>query len=294
MSNFPTELFKNEVLYQVQDGVCVITMNAPDRMNTMGSAMNAGVQVALDMATEDPAVQVIVFTGNGRAFCAGGNLNPEAEDGAASGFKDKPGQKIPATVTAAVRNLRHGMSSSELLRETPKPTIAAVNGACAGAGFSWACACDLRFASDNAIFRSGFLTAGLSGDYGGTWTLPRIVGSAKAREIYLMNRKLSSGEAKNMNLVTDIFPSESFMDEVLTIAKEMAAAPPLALKRIKQNLNDADAQMNFSAALDNEAERHARAAFHPDAAEAGLAFMQKRKPSFVGVGKRKPWEYSKL
>jgi 2-(1,2-epoxy-1,2-dihydrophenyl)acetyl-CoA isomerase len=148
----------------------------------------------------------------------------------------------------------------------------------------------------------------------GTWTLPRIVGSAKAREIYLMNRKLSSGEAKNMNLVTDIFPSESFMDEVLTIAKEMAAAPPLALKRIKQNLNDADAQvvhamvifelptalliavlqMNFSAALDNEAERHARAAFHPDAAEAGLAFMQKRKPSFVGVGKRKPWEYSKL
>jgi enoyl-CoA hydratase/carnithine racemase len=123
---FPSELFKNEVLYKVEDGVCVITLNAPDRMNTMGAALNTGVQVALDMATEDPEVRVIVFTGTGRAFCAGGNLSPEAEDGAATGFKGKEGQIIPATVNAAVRNLRHGMSSSEVLRETPKPTIAAV------------------------------------------------------------------------------------------------------------------------------------------------------------------------
>jgi 2-(1,2-epoxy-1,2-dihydrophenyl)acetyl-CoA isomerase len=118
-----------------------------------------------------------------------------------------------------------------------------VNGACAGAGFSWACACDLRFASDKAIFRSGFLTAGLSGDYGGTWTLPRIVGSAKARELYLLNRKISAIEAKSINLVSDVYPIDSFMDEVMAQAKTMAEAPPLALKRIKQNLNDADSQV---------------------------------------------------
>jgi 2-(1,2-epoxy-1,2-dihydrophenyl)acetyl-CoA isomerase len=238
-------------------------------------------------------MQVIVFTGTGRAFCAGGNLSPDAEDGAASGFKGKGG-KIPSTVSMAVRNLRQGMASSELFRNIDKPTIAAVNGACAGAGLAWACACDLRFAAEGAIFRSGFLTAGLSGDYGGTWTLPRIVGPAKAREMYLMNKKIGAEEAKAIHLVTDVFPKETFMASVMEIATEMASAPPLALKRIKQNLIFADANTNFSAALDHEAERHARVAYHPDAAEAGLSFMQKRKPVFKGLDKKKPWELSKL
>jgi len=206
----------------------------------------------------------------------------------------KEGSRIPATVNAAIRNLRLGMRSSEILKFMDKPTIAAVNGACAGAGFSWACACDLRFAAKSAVFRSAFASAGLSGDYGGSWTLPRIVGPAKAREMYLLNKKVTADEAKTIGLVSDVFADGEFMEKVMQEAKGMADAPPLALKRIKQNLNDADRILSFSEALDLEAERHARSGFHPDAAEAGKAFMEKRPGNFAGTGKRQQWEMSKL
>lgn len=290
---FPADLFNNEVLYEVSDGVAVITLNRPKQMNTMGKHLNAGVQVALDLAAEDSEVRVVVFTGNGRAFCAGGNLDSE-EDGASSGFKAKEGQKIPATVTMAVRSLRSGMTTVELLRNMDKPTIAAVNGACAGAGLGWATACDIRFAAESAIFRTAFLTAGLSGDYGGTWTLPRIVGPARAREMYLLNRKVSAADARAWGLVSDVWPDADFMDRVMAEARTMAAAAPLALKRIKQNLIDADRVTSFSEALDNEAERHARTAFHPDAAEAGKAFMTKKPPNYQGVKRQERWQLSKL
>ena len=297
VKKFPTQLFKNEVIYTVNEfGVAVIKMNAPQRMNTMSSAMNTGVMCALELASDDPDVGVIVFTGEGtRAFCAGGNLQPDesGQSGASAGFRKSSGG-LPATVTGAIRNLRQGMNSSLLFREVPKPTIAAVNGACAGAGFSWACSCDIRLASDSSIFRSGFLTAGLSGDYGGTWTLPRIVGPAKAREIYFLNRKIKADEAQRIGLVSDVYPAASFMDHVMEVANGLAQSPPLALRRIKANLNDADRVINFSAALDGEAERHARSGFHPDAAEAGKAFLQKRKPIFKGIGTSPDWATSKL
>merc|ERR1719482_1456717 len=125
----------------------------------MNNQINAGVQVALDLAAEDPEVRMVVFTGTGRAFCAGGSLSGGKGGSASSGFRAKEGGKIPATVSVAVRNLRQGMASSECLRNMDKPTIAAVNGACAGAGFSWACACDLRFAAEGAVFKSAFATA---------------------------------------------------------------------------------------------------------------------------------------
>jgi len=288
---FPAELFDHAVSYEVKDGIAVIQMNQPEKMNVMGQHLNAGVQVALDLASDDPDVRVVIFTGAGRAFCAGGNLSGGVASG---GFKARAGAKVPPTVSQAVRNLRVGMYSSDMLRSMDKPTVAAVNGACAGAGFSWACACDLRFAASSAVFRTAFASAGLSGDYGGTWTLPRIVGPAKARELYLLNKKVSAQEAKAIGLVSDVFPDGEFMARVMEEARAMAALPPLALKRIKQNLLDADRLVSFSEALDAEAERHARTAYHPDAAEAGRAFMQKRPGSFVGTGRRQPWERSKL
>ena len=160
MAAFPASVFDNEVQYEARsDGVAVITLNAPQRLNSMGRKMNMGVQLALDLAAEDSSVRVIVLTGSGtRAFCVGGNL-ASADDGASSGFKGRPGDAIPPTTAAAVRTLRTGMGSSLSLREMDKPTIAAVNGACAGAGLSWACACDLRFCADTAIFRTAFLMA---------------------------------------------------------------------------------------------------------------------------------------
>lgn len=291
---FPSELFKDAVLYDVQDGIAIITMNQQKTMNTFSGELSVGVTVALDMASEDPNVRVVVLTGSGKAFSAGGSLSGGEGKSASDGFRAPKGSKIPATVNAAIRNLRMGMKSSEVLKFMDKPTIAAVNGACAGAGFSWACACDLRFAADSAIFRTAFASAGLSGDYGGTWTLPRIVGPAKARELYLLNKKIRAEEAKSIGLVADVFPDSDFLGRVLQEARIMSEAPPLALKRIKQNLNDADRLLSFSEALDLEAERHARSGFHPDAAEAGKAFVEKRAGNFTGSGKREPWEMSKL
>ena len=162
-----------------------------------------------------------------------------------------------------------------------------------------------------AIFRSAFLTAGLSGDYGGTWTLPRIVGTAKAKELYLMNKKIRADEAKRIGyvtteailymgrltlprLVSEVFPQAQLMDEVLKVAKEIAAAPQLALRRIKANLNEADENLRFSTHLDTEADRHARSGAHPDAAEAGRAFIEKRAPKFEGVDKQEDWRVAKL
>ena len=161
MPAFPSAVFDNEVLYEVRDdGVAVITLNAPQRLNTIGRKMASGVQHALDLASEDSTVRAVVLTASGtRAFCVGGNLASD-DDGAATGFKGRPGDAVPPTTAAAVRTLRTGMCSSLSLREMNVPTLAAINGACAGAGLSWACACDLRFCADTALFRTAFLTAG--------------------------------------------------------------------------------------------------------------------------------------
>lgn len=186
------------------------------------------------------------------------------------------------------------MGISTTLREMGKPTIAAVNGACAGAGLSLACACDLRFAAETALFRSAFVAAGLSGDFGSTWLLPRIVGSAKARELCLLNAKVGAEEARSIGLCSDVFPSKGFLQRVLEAITPLAEASPLAVARMKQNLNDGDEVNMLSLALDGEADRHVRTAYHPDALEAGLSFMQKRSPRFTGLPDREPWQSSKL
>jgi 2-(1,2-epoxy-1,2-dihydrophenyl)acetyl-CoA isomerase len=291
---FPAATFGDEVLYERKGNVGIITLNAPKRMNTFSGPMVTGVQTALDMIAEDAEVHCVILTGAGqRAFCAGGNLG-SMTDGASTGMLGKESDPIPPTQAAAVRKLRSGMFTSASLRGLNKPTIAVVNGACAGAGFSWACACDLRVCASTAVFKSAFASAGLSGDFGGTWTLPRIVGGAKARELYLLNRKVDAAEAQRIGLVSEVHPPEQLMAKALAMADAIAAGPPLVIGRIKQNLNQADASASFSEALDGEAERHARCAMHPDALEAGAAFMQKRTPDFSGVGAQEPWRFSKL
>eukprot|EP00729_Bicosta_minor_P001606 gene1606-7_t len=240
LENFPAHLYDNAVIVNRSNAVVTIMINRPKAMNTMDGGVIGGVLQALEMCADDSSVAVVVFTGVGdRAFCAGGNLQG---GGASAGFRGEAGKnKPPPTSAGAWRSLRMTMATSQVLRNSHFISIAAVNGACAGAGLSWACACDLRVASETALFRSGFLTAGLSGDFGG-----------------------------------------------------LAAAPPLALKRIKANLVDSD-RLTFEEHLDIEAERHARCGYHPDAAEAGEAFLSKRKAKFVGLSNtREQWEMSKL
>jgi len=262
------------VLYEVVDGVATVTLNRPDRMNTMGDDLNERALEALQRAADDSDVRVVVLTGAGRAFCAGGDLGAMSER---RGGADRAG--AGGGTQARVEWLRRMVRSSQLLHEMPKVTIAAINGACAGAGFSWACACDLRYAAASAKFNVAFRNAGLSGDFGGTWTLPRIVGPAKARELYLLSPRFDAAEAERIGLVSKTLPDAELMEHVRSVARDLVAAPPIALRNIKQNLNDA-MRLGFSEALDREAERHIAGTLTEDHLEAATAFLEKRPPVF--------------
>jgi 2-(1,2-epoxy-1,2-dihydrophenyl)acetyl-CoA isomerase len=262
------------VLYQSDNGIATVTLNRPERLNTMGGDLLERLLEALERAASDTATRVVVVTGAGRGFCAGGDLDAMTRRGGGTVKRDVPH-------AANVRNLRARMRSSQLLMEMDKITIAAINGACAGAGFSLACACDLRFAAQGAKFNVAFRNAGLSGDFGGTWTLPRIVGPAKARELYLLSPRFDATEAARIGLVSRTLPDAEFMPYVQGVAAELAGAAPLALVRMKQNLNDA-LRFSFSELLDREAERHTLGVATEDHIEAGRAFLEKRKPTFQG------------
>ena len=261
----------NLVLYEADAAVATVTLNRPDRLNTMTDALLEELLSQLEEAASDDDVRVVILTGAGRAFCAGGDL-AEGVGGGVGGT---------GSIENAAGNLRRFMRTAQLLHEMPKPTIAAVKGACAGAGLSIACAADLRYAGASAIFNTAFLNVGLSGDFGGTWTMTRILGTARAREAYLLSERLGAEEAEKIGLVSRVFSDDQLLVEVRVVAERLAAAPPIALRRIKANLNDA-LELDFSTALDREAARHIRSGRTADAREATDAFLEKRAPVFRG------------
>ena len=260
------------VLYEQEGRVATVTLNRPERMNTMGDDLPDRALEALQRAADDADVRAVILTGAGRAFCAGGDLGAMAE-GKTARERETPSQQ------GRVEHLRRMMRSSQLLYEMPKVTIAAINGACAGAGLSWACACDLRFAAAGARFNVAFRNAGLSGDFGGTWTLPRIVGPAKARELYLLSPRFDAGEAERIGLVSKVLPDEELMSHVRAVADVVVGAAPIAVRQMKANLNDG-LRLSFAELLDREAERHIAAARTEDHREAARAFLEKRTPEF--------------
>lgn len=259
------------ILSDVGEGVAQLTLNRPEAMNTMTPEFLDRVLARLETVASDPAVRVLILTGGGRAFCAGGDL------------KRGPGGAVAGgpPLSSQVGRLRNFMRSSQLLRDMPKITVSAINGACAGAGLSWACACDLRYAASSARFATAFRNAALSGDFGGTWLLPRIVGSGRARELYLRSRPIDAEEALRIGLVSGVEEPGSLLPRVIEIARDLAEAAPLALPLIKRNLNDAD-EIGFAEALDREAERHSTLVATDDGTEAALAFSEKRKPRWSG------------
>lgn len=260
------------VLYEQSGRVATITLNRPERMNTMGDDLPERALEALERAADDADVRAVILTGAGRAFCAGGDLGAMAEGRTAR-------DRATPSAQGRVEHLRRMMRSSQLLHEMPKVTIAAINGACAGAGLSWACACDLRYAAAGAKFNVAFRNAGLSGDFGGTWTLPRIVGPAKARELYLLSPRFDAAEAERIGLVSRVLPDEDLMDHVRSVAEDVASAAPIAVRQMKANLNDG-LRLSFPELLDREAARHIAASRTADHKEAARAFIEKRKPEF--------------
>jgi 2-(1,2-epoxy-1,2-dihydrophenyl)acetyl-CoA isomerase len=266
------------VRYEVDGGVATVTLDRPEHLNTMSWELLEQALAAFERASDDDGVRALILTGAGRAFCAGGDLRAMASGGADG---EAPARGRSQGVQADVRRLRRFMETSRILRDMPKVTFAAINGACAGAGLAWACAADIRYCAASAVFNTAFMTAGLSGDFGGTWTLPRIVGPAKARELYLLAEKFRADEAQRIGLVSAVLPDGELLPFVRTRAERAAGFAPLTLRAIKLNLHDAP-EVDFSVQLDREAERHVRCGRTEDAREAARAFLEKRPPVFHG------------
>jgi 2-(1,2-epoxy-1,2-dihydrophenyl)acetyl-CoA isomerase len=220
---------------------------------------------ALREIARDARVRVLVLTGAGRGFCPGADLKHFTDGGAAS--DDAIGES--------------DFEAALLLHEMPQVTIAAINGACAGAGFGWACACDLRVAAESATLNSAFLRVASAGDMAGPWTLPRIVGAAKARELYFLPEKFSAAEALRIGLVARVFPDAAFRAEVARIAQELAGASPAALRGMKSNFVDAE-KLSLADYLRLESHRHQVVMAGPDSKEAFRAFLEKRPARFGG------------
>jgi 2-(1,2-epoxy-1,2-dihydrophenyl)acetyl-CoA isomerase len=262
----------DDLLATIEDGVAVLTMNRPERRNAMSGAMNQALGRTLADLEVDDAVGAIVLTG---AFCAGGDVKGMASGG-------DVGAGAPTSYDAGVHRQRLNQRAvSQRLYEMPKPTIAALPGAAAGAGLSLALACDLRYAVPTAIMTTAFAKVGFAGDYGGTWFLTRLVGSGKARELYFFSEKLSAEEAEHLGLVNAIFPAESFEADVLDRARQLAQGPRVAYRYMKENLNRA-VHGELGECLDMEAAHHIRTGQTEDHREAAKAFVEKRPPTFVG------------
>jgi 2-(1,2-epoxy-1,2-dihydrophenyl)acetyl-CoA isomerase len=260
----------SDVLCEVEGGIATLTLNRPDRLNAMGGEILPLTLSHLERLAGDGAVSVVVLTGAGRGFCVGGDLSGSL-----------PRELRVESLEGAVDALRALQRSSQLLREMPQITIAAINGPCAGAGLSWACACDLRYAAASARFATAFVDAGMSGDFGGSWTLQRVVGPGKARELYLLADRFGADEALRIGLVSGVLPDAELMSHVRGVAERLRQKPPLALRAIKQNLAEHETS-SFAEALAREAERHVRTARSADAREAAKAFIEKRAPRFEG------------
>ncbi len=204
---------------------------------------------------------MVVLSGAGRGFCAGGDVTVMTGD---RGGGD--GEPI---------DLRALMEVSELLHTMPALTIAAVNGPCAGAGLSFACACDLRYAARSAVFVSAFLRVGSSGDHGSAWVLTRAVGPAKVRELLLLGDRVDADEARRIGLVSDVVDDDVLTAHVDRVAARLAATPPTAARLMKQNLNDATT-LSLSEYLDAETSRFAECSGSDEAITAAKAFLDQR------------------
>jgi len=200
------------LLENVKDGVAVLTMNRPDRLNALSGDLLDALLAALPRLAEDASVGVVVLTGAGRGFCAGGDVKAMAEG------KEFPGE----TLEERAQVLRSYMESSRWLHEMPKPTIAMVRGAAAGAGLSLALACDLRVAGESAKFGTAFARVGYSGDFGGSYYLTQLVGTAKARELYYTADLLDAKAALAVGLVNRVVPDDKLEEETLALAGKIA------------------------------------------------------------------------
>jgi enoyl-CoA hydratase/carnithine racemase len=262
----------DELLCSVRDRVATITLNRPQARNALSDRLSPALRAMIKRCGEDNTIGALLITGAGTAFCAGGDVKGMGTNSTrkAMTFDERvlDLQQRQRALTGALISVR-------------KPTIAALPGAAAGAGLSIALACDIRIAAESAFVSSGYMRVGLSGDYGIAWLLTRLVGTSRARELMFLSEKIDAKRCEAIGLVNRVVPDAALQAEAFALAKTMAEGPTVALRYMKNNLDEA-LSFDFDTALDHEAERLVRAAATDDHREAVQAFIEKRKPNFKG------------
>jgi enoyl-CoA hydratase/carnithine racemase len=258
------------LLLDVKDGIATLALNRPERLNALGDTLREDLHDAVRRAAGDDEVRVMVITGVGKGFCAGGDvkaMHEGKEAGTARSVREKMAPLRDQVLLA--------------LREAPKPVIAAVNGPAAGAGMNLALACDIRLASTNARFGQTFVRRGLHPDWGGTYFLPRIVGMAKAAELIFTGETIDAVEALRLGLVSALYPPEELMPATQALARKIADGPPLAIRLARRALYH-NQEVDLRQALEFETFAQ-NVCFETDDAREGIrAFVEKRMPVFRG------------
>jgi 2-(1,2-epoxy-1,2-dihydrophenyl)acetyl-CoA isomerase len=231
------------VLVDIDKAVAVVTLNRPDRLNAFNGEIMDAFLAAIQGVAENASVGAVIVTGAGRGFCAGGDTKE-------GGQRRADGVPPPVELVRGA-GLRRNAEASRLLREMPKPTIAMVNGPVAGAGIGVAGSCDLRFAAESATFLSAYEKIGGAGDYGATYVWPKILGAAKARELFLMGEKFSAQEGLAFGLYNRVFPDDQLRARTVEVAQKLADGPRSAWAYMKANLNASEDEA-FGRHLDRE------------------------------------------
>lgn len=256
------------VLYEVSDTIAVLTLNKPERLNAVDPDMRKQIGKCIDRATDDDNVRVLVITGSGRAFCAGGDVKTM-------------GDRLEKTIIERRDSLRASNLVIRKIRELDKPVIAAVNGDAVGAGCNLALACDIRLASDKARFGEVFVKRGLHPDWGGIYNLTRLVGTSKACEMIFTGDLIDAEEAKRIGMVNRVYPADEFESKYKEFADKIARGAPIPMRLAKVAIYKAD-NVDIQTAMELEAFSQAVASQTEDAKEGIAAFMEKRKPNFKG------------
>lgn len=257
------------ILFTIEQGVATLTLNRPEQLNSFNAQMHKEVREALKQVRQNPEVRCLLITGSGRGFCAGQDLGDR---------NVAPGAAAPDLGESIEKNYNPLIRA---LRDLPMPVICAVNGVAAGAGANIALACDITLAARSASFIQAFCKIGLVPDSGGTWTLPRAVGMARAKALALLGDRLSAEQAEQWGMIWRCVDDAALQDEALKLARQLATQPTYGLALIKRALN-ASANNSFDAQLDLERDLQRLAGRSEDYREGVAAFMAKRTPEFKG------------
>ena len=261
----------NDLIVNKENSTVTITFNRPERRNALSDDMLNKMLEELNKARFDNSIRAIVLTGSENAFCAGGDVKDMAS-------RDEDANK---NVQQRTRDLRRVMETARLLHQITTPTIALIPGPAAGAGFSLALACDIRIASESAKLTTAFAKVGFPGDFGGSYFLTQMIGTAKARELYYLSEVLSADKALEIGIVNKVIPDNKFFEESDKIVNQIATGPSIAYRYMKTNMNIAELG-DLNQSLDNEAMHQTLCRFTEDHQNATKAFVEKKKPVFTG------------